>query len=82
MRQYQRIWESIKNSPSHKASLIANPSIHKRIIKAVKKEKSIDVGWKLLLSEEGKRYKLSIIVKDNVIIFALKDNSPITTHSL
>lgn len=82
MRQYQRIWENIKNSPTLKASLIADPALHARIIKAVKKEKGKDAGWRLLLSEQGIRYKLYPQIRGEVITFTLLDDSPITTHSL
>jgi len=82
MRQYQRIWESVKNSPTLKASIVADTSLHSRIIKAVKKEKGKDAGWRLLLSEQGVRYKLCPKIKGEVITFTLLDDSPITTHSL
>jgi hypothetical protein len=82
MRKYQRIWEVIRNSPNHTASLTATPETHRRIIKAVKKEKSIDLGWKLILQEQGIRYKLQFTIHDSVIIFTLKDSSPISIQHL
>lgn len=82
MRQYQRIWERIKTSPTLRTSLVADPALHARIIKAVKKEKGKDAGWRLLLSEQGIRYKLYPVIKGEVITFTLLDDSPVTIHSL
>lgn len=56
MRKYQAIWEAIKENG--KASLIAEASLHERIVHAVRKEKNIDLGWKLLSAELGKKYYL------------------------
>lgn len=56
MRKYQPIWEALKRDK--KASIVAPIESHKRIIKAVIKEKNIDEGYKLLLAEEG--YKATL----------------------
>ena len=50
MRHYQPIWEAIKRNNT--ASLVAPVKSHKRIIKAVQKEKYNDEGYKLMLSEK------------------------------
>ena len=55
MRQYQPIWEKLKNMPLHEAStkgvsVTANRALHPRIIKAVTKEKWKDLAYKASLS--------------------------------
>lgn len=45
MRRYQPIW--IKLKQKGKATLTAHPLLHKRIIKAVIKEKWLDLSYKL-----------------------------------
>ena len=51
MRQYEPIWLRIKQ---HKiASIATHPNNVARVIKAVNKEKNIDTGYKLLLSEQA-----------------------------
>ncbi len=54
MRDYEPIWVQLKQLDRATAetvgiSVTANPKLHKRIIKAVKKEKWKDIGFKLLL---------------------------------
>lgn len=80
MRKYQPIWEQIKTS--NKVSIAAPIAMHKRIIQAVRKEKVKDVGWHLLLGEQGIRYKLKEKVEGKMITFYLVRNDPITTGNL
>lgn len=52
-RQYQPIWNKLKNMPAKEAastgvSLIAHRAYHARIIKAITKEKWLDYSYKLL----------------------------------
>ena len=75
MRKYQRIWEAVKNNSTHRASVAAELSVHNRIIKAVTKEKSQDLGWKMLMLEQGKRYSLLHEFDGKCIIFYLEDIS-------
>lgn len=85
MRKYQPIWETIKSSKSGTVSLAADPSSHARIIKAVRKEKCNDVGWKLLCSEQSKKYKIEEEIEGKLITFKLIDIShqlPISLSSL
>ena len=58
-RLYAPIWNQLKQTG--KATLIAPILSHKRIVQAVRKERSYDMGWKLLSSEENKRYRLQDI---------------------
>jgi hypothetical protein len=50
VRQYQPLWIKIKTTG--KASVAAAPLFHKRIIKAVVKEKDMDTGFKILCDEK------------------------------
>lgn len=82
MRQYQPIWEQIKLHG--RATVAADPSLHRRIIQAVRKEKWRDAGHRLLLSENGEAKKL-IDEADSVkglIVFQLVDSSGITVDDL
>lgn len=79
MRKYQPIWEQIKLHST--VSLAAETKAHARIVKAVRKEKDIDVGWKLLLLEQGIKYQLHDKIEGKVITFYLVDVSPVNlTH--
>jgi len=80
VRKYQPIWETIKRD--NKASLAATPCMHRRIIKAVRKEKNKDAGWRLLLLERGIKYKLKEKIEGSLITFYLEDISPIQVSSL
>ena len=75
MRKYQRIWEALKSY--HTVSLEAELTMHARIIKAVRKEKNIDLGWKLLSLELGKKYVLTESVSGSVITFTLTAHTPV-----
>jgi hydroxyacyl-ACP dehydratase HTD2-like protein with hotdog domain len=75
MRKYQRIWEQVKNNPNKPVSLAAEYSMHERIIKAVTKEKSQDLGWKMLMLERGEKYALMHDVDAKCIVFYLVDVS-------
>ncbi len=77
MRKYQRIWEAVKASKDidNSVSLAAELSNHKRIIKAVTKEKSQDLGWKQLMLEQGKKYALLHKVDGKCLVFYLDDIS-------
>lgn len=74
MRQYQAIWERIKKHG--KATLIAPVDSHRRIIKAVQKEKYMDIGFKLLQSEKGVKMRLVTGSNPNsgIITFSVYDS--------
>ena len=63
MRHYQPIWERIKKTNT--ASLVAPIEKHRRIIKAVKKEKNLDEGYKLLL--DNKSLKATLVITKHPI---------------
>lgn len=66
---YSPIWERIKKDDY--CRITAPTPLHKRIIKAVIKRKHEDLAFKLLLSERGKRARISHSVKGTVIEFRL-----------
>lgn len=72
MRQYQPIWEAIKLYPNAETTLTAPTKNHKRIIQAVRKEKSKDMGWRLLESEKGYKYVLNYKVLGKKLTFTLE----------
>ena len=74
MRKYQEIWDRLKTLPPLSASLngisiTANPVVHSRIIKAVKKEKNKDLLYKLTI--EPRNATLNIAIKGSIITFKL-----------
>jgi len=55
-RKYAPIWEQLK---AHGRATIATPvPFHRRIIRAVIKEKNLDLGYKVLMAEESKSPRL------------------------
>lgn len=74
MRQYEKIWHTLKNLPQYDASLkgvsISAPrAFHKRIIKAVIKEKWMDIEYKLL--HEPRVITLAHSKKNSILTFYL-----------
>lgn len=68
MREYEPIWNKLKQDKV--VSITANSRLHPRIIKAVKKEKWMDLGYKLTI--EPKVATLSHVSKDSILTFKLK----------
>lgn len=82
MRRYQAIWNQLKK---HKvAKVVAPANLHARIIKAVKKEKWLDTGFKLISSELDITYQLAHSINEDktVITFTLEDVSGIKLSDL
>ena len=78
MRQYEPIWEKLKSLPLIDAklkgvSITAPAALHKRIIKAVKKEKWMDFGYKMMLKElDDREATLSYSRKASILTFKLR----------
>lgn len=71
-RQYSKIWRELKQN---KIARVAAPrALHRRIIKAVKKEKYMDFSYKLELSElmGGKKAVISHDRSGGVLSFYLR----------
>lgn len=75
MRKYQAIWEQVK--ATGRAQVKAAPALHGRIIKAVRKEKSSDLAFRLLTSELNKKYNLISVSVSATIVFTLEDATPV-----
>lgn len=74
MRQYEPIWTKLKSLPQSEAaskgvSLTAPRALHRRIIKAVKKEKWMDIAYKLEI--EPRIAVLSHSQKNSILTFRL-----------
>lgn len=72
MRQYEPIWTAIKRN--NHASIVASIRSQAKIIKAVVKEKNIDTGYKLELSDKCLKAKLIVAID--------KKNKKLITFSL
>jgi len=70
VRKYEPIWMELKKK--HQVRIQIPRPLHKRLIKAVIKEKYNDVVFKFELGERGKAAKLSYIQQGVVIVFQLK----------
>lgn len=80
MRKYEPIWIKLKAEGT--ASLAAQPSLHARIIKAVRKEKDEDIGWKLLNLEQDAKYTLFEKIEGKLVTFYLEKKIVYTVTSL
>lgn len=69
IRKYQPIWQVLKDKSI--CEVAAHTNLHRRIIKAVIKEKYNDLKFKLFLADKGKRAILEHTKKHNVITFTL-----------
>lgn len=75
MRQYEPIWKKLKSMPLEEASkkgvsVTANRVLHPRILKAVVKEKWLDLGYKIQM--EPRKMVLEHTRKNAVITFYLR----------
>lgn len=75
MRMYQPAWEALKKSVDDpkRIAIAAHPLLHRRIYKAVIKEKDMDVVYKLALTEREipQRAWLSRESKDGILVIRL-----------
>lgn len=70
MRKYEAVWVQLKKDS--RVSIIAPFYLHKRIVKAVCKEKYKDMGYKLELIEHHKRARIHIANDSNRLTFEIK----------
>lgn len=59
MRKYEPGWIKLRNDPSKPLLISAHPTYHRRIYKAIRKEKDLDVVYKLECEEAGNKATLS-----------------------
>lgn len=69
LRMYESIWIRLKKDGKVRVACL--PEDHARIVKAVTKEKDIDVGYKLEQQEAGKKLKIRATRKTTYIDFEL-----------
>lgn len=70
MRTYEPAWIELKQKLEMR--IAAEPSVHRRIIKAVIKEKDLDILYKLACDDECKRAILTYKIQSKMIVFKLK----------
>jgi hypothetical protein len=70
MRQYQPIWIALKSKGNLKVAI--PKQLHRRVIKAVMKERYMDDGFKLELLENEQRCWIQYAAKGEVVEFTLK----------
>jgi hypothetical protein len=73
MRYYQPIWDRLKNLPKDTAfsvgiSITAPTTLHPRIIKAVGKEKWMDIGYKIMLKEQDDQQAILFFKREHARI--------------
>lgn len=62
MRRYQVIWNALKQDKH--CTITVHPALHARVIKAVIKEKDMDIGYKLTaISEDERCYQMKLSYK-------------------
>lgn len=74
---YKPLWEKLK--ADKRVSVTANKALHPRIIKAVKKRKWLDIGFKLQI--EPNRALLSHARQHSILTFFLELKSPPKTYT-
>lgn len=74
MRHYGPIWYELKTKKT--ARITVNSALHKRIIKAVGKEKTLDLAYKL--SIEPKLAVMKVTAKNSILTFFLEERVPVT----
>lgn len=82
MRMYQSAWNKLKNNPTQPLVISAHPAYHRRIYKAIMKEKHIDTVYHLILADSNQCSKLSKISHGNALIIKLIITPAITFEGL
>ena len=85
MRKYEPIWLALKRQ--REVSIAAPQAMHRRIVLAVRKEKTKDVGWKYQCLESRERWKLLDTSAESLLTFTLMpaeilSYSTLTIHDL
>jgi len=72
-RKYTSIWESIKKSnySNEPVTLLVCEASHKKVIQAIRKEKTRDTAWFLSSLEKGFKYELKSVSLGNRIFLTL-----------
>lgn len=67
--KYTQVWNKIKSTG--KCELVADPKLHKRIIKAVSRKKELDLKYKFQLAEAGRKERINTLIEGTKITFTL-----------
>lgn len=70
MRQYEPAWIELKKKG--KVRLAVPKGLHRRVVKAILKEKYMDAGYRLLMLESKIRLRIEYVCEHNVITLELK----------
>lgn len=71
MRKYQSAWNKLRDNPAEPLVISAHPAYHRRIYKAICKEKHIDTIYHITLAESGHTSKLSKTSEGNALVINL-----------
>lgn len=71
MRKYQSAWNQLKKNPTEPLVISAHPAYHRRIYKAIKKEKHLDLVHHLEISDRGMKSTLACRSEGNALIIKL-----------
>lgn len=72
MREYEPLWIKIKNTKiGNSVKIVAMKTLHKRIMKAVAKEKYMDLGFKIM--RDKRTYILHAVSEGNNIVFRMEE---------
>lgn len=70
MRQYEPAWKKLK--AEGKVVIAAHPLVHARIYKALRKEKDMDLVYKLQCEDDGKQARLYSTRNASQLIISLR----------
>ena len=71
-RKYTPIWQELKTKGT--VRITAPKPFHRRIIRAVIKEKYMDLEYHLVMSEQNRKQKLHYRTNQSVVTFNLVEN--------
>lgn len=80
MRQYEQLWTDLKVNGT--ARIVAHKAFHARIIKAIWKEKHMDLAFKQECLETGKRFRNNTTITGSVIEFTMELRPLYTTDAI
>lgn len=69
---YEGAWLQLKSNPSVPLKIAAHPAMHRRIFKAIIKEKDSDLVFKYLMREDGKFSKLNRVSNGGQLVITIK----------
>lgn len=67
--QYLPIWNRLKQTGQ--ATIVADPRLHRRLIKAVQARRDRDLAFRHQVAEDGKKHRITWEIRGNTIHFTL-----------